>query len=271
MKKYTKFAAYMMALSMAAFGFASCGDDEDDPVNVDDTSTEVADLTGIKAVGNSDGTITIKGTLKANKKIKELVLIPCNADGTINSSAETVDLFSKGDEQLKSKGEDGKSFEAPIPETNVPVQIYRLRIKVGTGNKGKDSVTIGRSYSFTVGNKDCTTKGSYVSLVNGQSYMLSDISTGTNATDRVFDESKCKNIEIVYSSGQDITAAQNADNEKFAAVSGHAKVYASSKTIMTNTGCIATYNFVENSGDNTAELSGIVIDSKTVEVETNVD
>lgn len=273
MKKLVKFSAFMVAAMFAATSFTSCGDDEATPTNSDDNTTEVADLSGIKAVANADGTITIKGTLKANKKIKELVLLPCNPDGTLNSSADKIDLFSKGDDQLKSKGEDGKEFEAPIPETKVPVQIYRLRVKVGTGKKGQDSVTIGRKFELTIGTSKNKTIGSYVSLSTAKVYTLGQITDyveGTQSATKITDADAVKTIELVYKDGGKFESATEIGNSVVKnAISQKAAIYSSSKTVMTSTGCIATYSFNENSSDNTAELTGIIIDSKTVEVDVS--
>ena len=263
----------MLAAMFAATSFTSCGDDEATPANSDDNTTEVADLSGIKAVANADGTITIKGTLKANKKIKELVLLPCNPDGTLNSSADKIDLFSKGDEQLKSKGEDGKEFEAPIPETNVPVQIYRLRVKVGTGKKGQDSVTIGRKFELTIGTSKNTEIGSYVSLSTAKVYTLGQITdyvSGSQSATKITDAEAVKTIELVYKDGGKFESATEIGNTVVKnAITQKAAIYSGSKTVMTSTGCIATYSFDENSSSNTAQLTGIIIDSKTVEVDVS--
>ncbi|MBO7142281.1 MAG: hypothetical protein J6V76_04145 [Bacteroidales bacterium] len=273
MKKIVKFSAFMLAAMFAATSFTSCGDDEATPANSDDNTTEVADLSGIKAVANADGTITIKGTLKANKKIKELVLLPCNPDGTLNSSADKIDLFSKGDEQLKSKGEDGKEFEAPIPETNVPVQIYRLRVKVGTGKKGQDSVTIGRKFELTIGTSKNTEIGSYVSLSTAKVYTLGQITdyvSGSQSATKITDAEAVKTIELVYKDGGKFESATEIGNTVVKnAITQKAAIYSGSKTVMTSTGCIATYSFDENSSSNTAQLTGIIIDSKTVEVDVS--
>lgn len=273
MKKLAKFSAFMVAAMFAATSFTSCGDDEATPANSDDNTTEVADLSGIKAVANADGTITIKGTLKANKKIKELVLLPCNPDGTLNSSADKIDLFSKGDDQLKSKGEDGKEFEAPIPETNVPVQIYRLRVKVGTGKKGQDSVTIGRKFELTIGTSKNTEIGSYVSLSTAKVYTLGQITdfvSGSQSATKITDAEAVKTIELVYKDGGKFESATEIGNTVVKnAITQKAAIYSGSKTVMTSTGCIATYSFDENSSSNTAQLTGIIIDSKTVEVDVS--
>jgi hypothetical protein len=275
MKRIFRMAAFMLALGSMTAGFTACGDDDEEEINTEDTSTEVADLSGIKAVANADGTITVKGTLKANKKIKELALIPVNEDGTLDAT-KTVDLFSKGDDQFKSKGEDGKSFEAPIPETNVPVKIYRLRVKVGTGNKGKDSVTIGRQFNLTIGTSANDEIGSYVSLSTAKVYTLGQITDyvkGTQNATKITDEEAVKTIELVYKDGGVFNSATEIGNSVVkSAITQKAAIYSDSKTVITSTGCIATYNFQENSSSNTAELTGVMIDSKTVEVDvTNAD
>jgi len=275
MKKVLKGAAFLLAMGLMTATFTSCGEDEETEVNTDDTTTEVADLSGIKAVANADGTITVKGSLKANKKIKELALIPVNDDGSLDND-KTVNLFEKGGDQLKSKGEDGKEFTVAIPETNVEVKIYRLRVKVGTGNKGKDSVTIGRKFNLTIGTSANDEIGSYVSLSTAKVYtlgQLTDYVKGTQNATKITNEDAVKTIELVYKDGGNFESATEIGNTVVkGAITQKAAIYSGSKTVITSTGCIATYNFAENSSSNTAELTGVMIDSKTVEVDvTNAD
>lgn len=277
MKKVFKTAAFLLAMGLMTSTFTACGDDENENNDdlVDDNTTDVANLSGIKAVANADGTITVKGSIKANKKIKELVLIPVKEDGTLDDANKT-DLFAKGDEQFKSKGEDGREFTAAIPETKVPVKIYRLRIKVGTGKKGQDSVTVGRKFNLTIGTSANDDLGSYVSLSEAKVYtlgQLTDYVKGTQNATKITDEAAVKTIELVYKDGGSFDSATEIGNKIVkAAITQKSAIYPDSKTVITSTGCIATYNFQENSSSNTAELTGVIIDSKTVEVDvTNAD
>ncbi len=244
-------AMSLMMCALAATCLTSCEDDDDS-----DEIAEIFSLDSVTAVANSDGTIDITGSVTTNKKLKTF---------TLTSSAGTVyDLLENSDAAEKNKDEDTneKSWTVTLTGTTIPVDIYTLEVR--TRMNTKKTSTIGASYSFTVGTGSNATVGSYVSLVNQSSYLMSafyDSSTRTITNDSIV-----SNIEVILDSdASSIKSASKAASSVIAAAAAEAAIYPSSNTVITSTGCIATYAITNVDTDNgTAVLSGVVMNSEGI-------
>lgn len=238
MKKIFRMAAFMLALGSMTAGFTSCGDDDENNGTV--TAEEQLKLNEIVATAQKDGKITIEGTIVANTKIKTFELQ--DLDGK-----QIVDLM---DEQSKSKGEDGKEFTLTLKSTSVPVQKMYLVIKTRGNKEIKEA--IGADYSFELGYGANSTLGSYVSMVNQKSYTQDEVEGDSEIS---------KNVEFVLGDN-DLKPASQAKNALSGKVTNYAKSAIYEGTIITSTGCIATYALAANSDGKNGTLSGVVINSK---------
>ncbi|MBQ4406300.1 MAG: hypothetical protein II852_04735 [Bacteroidales bacterium] len=244
MKKIFRMAAFMLALGSMTAGFTSCG--EDDGTEEGGTTTPTAEeqlkLNEIVATAQKDGKITIAGTIVANTKIKTFELQ--DLDGKT-----IVDLM---DEQSKSKGEDGKEFTLTLKSTSVPVQKMQLVIKTRGNKEVKEA--IGADYSFELGYGANSTLGSYVSMVEQKSYTQEEVEASADVAAKV---------EFVLGD-DDLKPASQARNAQEGKVNygKYAKSAIYEGTIITDTGCIATYTLQANADGKNGTLSGVVINSK---------
>jgi uncharacterized protein YdeI (BOF family) len=245
MKKIFRMAAFMLALGSMTAGFTSCGEDDetdDQGGTTTPTAEEQLKLNEIVATAQKDGKITIEGTIVANTKIKTFELQDLEGK-------QIVDLM---DEQSKSKGEDGKEFTLTLKSTSVPVQKMYLVIKTRGNKEIKEA--IGKDYSFDLGYGANSTKGSYVSMVEEKSYTQSEVEG---------DEKIAANVEFVLGDN-DLKPASQAKNAAVGKVNNgkYAKSAIYEGTIITSTGCIATYTLTPDAAGVDGKLSGVVINSK---------
>ena len=253
MKKVTKFAAYLMALSMAAFSFTSCDDEETT------TADDQLKVNGITATPNTDGTITISGTVTTNTKLKTLA---------ISTDEDAKDVVCKLNyDQSKEATEDGKEWTATITSENLKIDsAYYLVVKTKGDKKATSKVS--EAYSFTAGLPSNSTVGSYISFANKKGYLMStfwDSSTKTPIADGADEAAK---IEVIAKEDGTFQKATNASvsstgsnypgdkGVKFAS----ANLYSvgGTNTIITSTGVLATYTTTPNS-DATVTISGYMV------------
>lgn len=251
MKKIFRMAAFMLALGSMTAGFTSCGEDDENEATPDNVA-ESLKFSELTAIANPDGTIDISGTIESNTKLKEFCLYA--EDGKT-----VVYDFLKDNEQVKQKNEvlddngkasKEKSFKLDIASKSVPVAIYKLAIK--TKGTKEFSETIGSKYSFELGYGDKSTLGSYVSVVEQKSYTQGEVEGDTKIS---------ANVEFVLAKDglKPASQAANAVNGK---VTNYAKSAIYSNTIITSTGCIATYELKENADGKNGTMSGVIINSK---------
>ncbi len=244
MKKIFRMAAFMLALGSMTAGFTSCGEDDgtEDGGTTTPTAEEQLKLNEIVATAQKDGKITIAGTIVANTKIKTFELQ--DLDGKT-----IVDLM---DEQSKSKGEDGKEFTLTLKSASVPVQKMQLVIKTRGNKEIKEA--IGADYSFELGYGANSTLGSYVSMVEQKSYTQEEVEASADVAAKV---------EFVLGD-DDLKPASQARNAQEGKVNygKYAKSAIYEGTIITDTGCIATYTLQANADGKNGTLSGVVINSK---------
>lgn len=257
MKKIFRMAAFMLALGSMTAGFTSCGeDDEENGVN-GGGETEVLATTvnfdALKAYAQPNGKILIEGSITANGKIKKFELQ--DLDGKT-----IVDL---SDVQTKEKDENGKkSFTMTVKSTAVPVQEMYLVAKVKDGETGKKSEKIGETYKFDCGAGAKSSLGSYVSLVNNKSYKQSEVKT---MTDKVIDLVCLADKTFQVPSAAEYQYDCFGTSAVFDA-NGTAVDAAASGTVITSTGCIATFSAkqseISSATEYELEISGVVINSK---------
>lgn len=247
--KQTKFfmtAACLMMSALTAMNFTSCSDEDD----TEDDAAEIAEkfnLDYLTATANNNGTITISGTVTTNKKLKTFTLTA--EDGTV------YDLLDNSEAE-KERTEDGKTWTCTLSSQAIPVGIYTMEVR--TRMAGTKKATIGKTYSFNVGTGDNKTIGSYMSLKNQKSYMMTDLLNDdkTVATD------VCSDVEIILNSDLTIKSAKEAKNAVIKAAAAAANVYAAKGCVITETGCIATYSIETDATDKTlATISGVVMTS----------
>lgn len=245
--KQTKFfmtAACLMMSALTAMTFTSCAEDEEE-----DDAAEIAEkfnLDYLTATANNNGTITISGTVTTNKKLKTFTLTA--EDGTV------YDLLENSEAE-KERTEDGKTWTCTLSSEPIPVGIYTMEVR--TRMAGTKTTTIGKPYSFNVGTGDNKTVGSYMSLKNQQSYMMSDLlNEDKTATD------VCADVELILNTDLTIKSAKEAKNAAIKAAAAAANVYAAAGCVITETGCIATYKIETDATDKTlATISGVVMTS----------
>ncbi len=244
----------MLALGSMTAGFTSCGEDDENGTNDGgDVLATTVNFDELKAYAQPDGKILIEGSITANGKIKKFELQ--DLDGKT-----IVDL---SDVQTKEKDENGKkSFTLTVKSSAVPVQKMYLVAKVKDGETGKKSEMIGEDYHFDCGAGAKSSLGSYVSLVDNKSYSVSDVQTMTD-----------KKIDLVCLGDKTFQVPSKADHqyECFGTsavfdASGKAVDAAASGTVITSTGCIATFSAKQSemagATENELQISGVVINSK---------
>ena len=166
MKKLAKFSAFMVAAMFAATSFTSCGTDDvvDDLISLD----EQIDFTGLNLVAQPDGKVLIDGQIKANTKIKKLVLSR-DADG----DDVIVDLLKNGDQEkvkaLDEQGNKNVSFTAYIP--TVAVEIEEMYIYGKTKGEKKAASKLTETLEYKIGAANSTTS-SYLSVIKNKAYNI---------------------------------------------------------------------------------------------------
>ena len=166
MKKLAKFSAFMVAAMFAATSFTSCGTDDvvDDLISLD----EQIDFTGLNVVAQPDGKVLIDGQIKANTKIKKLVLSrDAGGDDVI------VDLLKNGDQEkvkaLDEQGNKNVSFTAYIP--TVAVEIEEMYIYGKTKGEKKAASKLTETLEYKIGAANSTTS-SYLSVIKNKAYNI---------------------------------------------------------------------------------------------------
>ncbi len=248
MKKIAKFSAFMVAAMFAATSFTSCGD-ENDNVTPDPNGdlAEKVNFEGLKAIANSDGTIDIVGEITADKKLKSFVLInqETNEEKTLGDKETTTK-----EKEVDENGKKVKKFTMTVTGAKVPVGIYKFKIKEGI-KKPMESDVIGERYSFELGYGSKSTLGSYVSVVNSKAYTKDEVEASADVAAKV---------EFVLGDNglKPATQAKNASKVSYA------KSAIFSGTIITSTGCIATYELKENADGKNGTMSGIIMKSSSI-------
>jgi len=267
MKKVFKTAAFLLAMGLMTSTFTSCGEDENDETGTEDGSVEEQmKFNNLTAIANPDGTITIGGSITTNTKLKEFCLYNEDGKTVAYNFLEKNKAVKEKNEVLDENGKASKEkqFTLNIESATVPVAIYKLAIKT-KGSKTQDE-TIGKTYTFTCGAGKNSSLGSYISFVQGKSFSSGEVKT---MTDKV--------IDLVC---QDDGTFQvpSASNNKYDCF-GKAVVYnaegkkvtsANAGTIITESGCIATYK-AEAAGSSSVDfnISGVVITSEgTLKIDT---
>ncbi|MCQ2974027.1 MAG: hypothetical protein MJ211_04380 [Bacteroidales bacterium] len=263
MKKFLSvatFAALCCMGLMTTTTMTSCSDDDStDSAPAIDEQINFSDLV---AVAKPDGTIEISGNVTANTKIKTLELQ--TPDGKT-----IVDLKKEGD-QSKAKaideaGEKQKTFTLAIPTT--PVAVQKMVLVGKTRGDKKASAEIGQDYSFVCGAGSKSSEGSYVSLVNKKNYKVADVKELTEKVidlvcldDKTFQVPSAAKTQYANAFGKSAVFDSNGKSVDAAA----------SGTIITSTGCIATFSATNAaSGDYDVTISGVVIDSKVFKIDAS--
>lgn len=259
MKKIFRMAAFMLALGSMTAGFTSCGED-DETTGEEGAVAEQMKFNDLTAKANPDGTITISGTIETNTKLKEFCLY--KEDGT------TVAYdFLKENEQVKQKNETlddngkavkEKSFKLEIASATVPVAIYKLSIK--TKKNATVSETIGKTYEFTCGAGDKSSLGSYVSFTRMDNIKVAEV--------KELNEKIVDLVCLADKTFQVPSAAANQYPNAFGTsavfdATGKSVDAAAAGTVITSTGCIATFSTTTGASEYDLTISGVVI--KTTE------
>ena len=165
MKKLAKFSAFMVAAMFAATTFTSCGDESEDTNPAID---EQIDFTGLNVVAQPDGKVLIDGKIKANTKVKKLVLSRDEAGDDV-----IADLLELGDQEkvkaLDEEGNKNKSFEVEIP--TVAVDIEDMYIFGKTKGEKKAASKLTETLEYKIGAANSATS-SYLSVIEKQAYNI---------------------------------------------------------------------------------------------------
>lgn len=252
MKKVFKTAAFLLAMGLMTSTFTSCGEDDGTDDGGEVLATTI-NFDALKAYAQPDGKILIEGSISANGKIKKFELQ--DLDGKT-----IVDL---SDVQSKEKTEDAngktvKTYTMTVKSSAVPVQKMYLVAKVKDGETGKKSEMIGADYSFTCGAGKNSNLGSYVSFVNAKSYSSSEVKT---MTDKVID------LVCLDDKTFQVPSKANYQYDCFGQsavfdATGKSVDAAAAGTVITSTGCIATFSTTSGSAEYDLTISGVVINSK---------
>ena len=208
------------------------------------------DISSLTTIAQPDGTIIIEGNVTANGKIKKFELQDLEGK-TI------VDLTTKN-EKTAIKEENGKKvnvFTMDIASVAIPIQKMQLVFKVKDGDTSKGFAAIGYEYQFDAGTGD-SNMGAYMSFFKNRSYTFAEVKNPTSgeATDNAqYVETILKDVDGVPM----LVSAKEVKSAVLAAAAADAKIFPTS--IITSTGCIATYK-LEYGGDGcTAKVSGVII------------
>ncbi len=242
-------AGVMMSAIMAC-SFTACSDDDtDDSVEI----AEKFNMTGLVATAQNDGTIIISGTVETNKKLKTFSLT--SEDGT-----KTYDLL-EGSEAEKDRTEDGKVWTCTLSSPKIPVGIYTMEVRTRMGTTKKTK--IGKEYSFLAGTGANESYGSYMSLKRQTSYFMQDKDDKIGLIDASGNvKEECKDVEIALNADRTLKSAKEVKNAIIKANAANANIYAESNCVITETGCIATYEIVPDANDETlCTIKGVVLTS----------
>lgn len=235
--------ASVMLSACVAFSFTSCSDDEtDDSVEI----AEKFNMTGLVAAAQNDGTIIISGTVETNKKLKTFTL-------TSEDGAQTYDLL-EGSEAEKDRNEDGKVWTCTLSSPKIPVGIYTMKVRTRMGTTKETK--IGKEYSFLAATGANAKVGSYLSFKNQVGYRMDDLVKDNVPTD------VCKDVEVALKSDRTLMSAKEVKSPIIKANAANANIYAESHCVITETGCIATYEIIPDASDETlCTVKGVVLTS----------
>jgi uncharacterized lipoprotein YehR (DUF1307 family) len=255
MKKVFKTAAFLLAMGLMTSTFTACSDDETTV-----TAEDQLKVNGITATPNTDGTITISGTVTTNTKLKTLA---------IAKDEDAKDVVVKLNyDQTKDKGDEGKEWTATITSENLKVDgAYFLVVKTKGDKKATSKVS--EAFSFNVGAPSNKEKGSYVSFANKTCYLMGTFWDSSTKTPKAEGAETAKKVEIVLKDDQGAfqtasTAIISSEGTTYPGDKGvsfgKANLYSNGgvNTIITNTGVIATYNVAPKS-DATVDISGFMV------------
>ena len=250
MKKVTKFAAYLVALSMAAFSFTSCDDEETTTID------EQISFDGLNVVAQATGQVLIDGNVTANTKIKSLVL-SSDEDG----KKVIVDLLASGDQtkakEINDAGEKEKTFTLSIPTAAVDVQTMYLVGKTKGDKKASSAIT--ETLNYTIGARKSTT-GSYLSIINNKQ-MTFDVAKTEVA--EVIAESSDDGISVVglkkASAATDADIAAKAGKVALFQDGAAAETITENGVIITESGAICKVVAFTNTATGDATIEGITM------------
>lgn len=254
MKRFRHMGGIAWALSaVAALSLAACQDKEGE-----DEIVERFTVNNITATANSDATITIAGSVTTNKRLTTFELVSTTRQDA-SGKAVSYDLL-EGSEAERNRTEDGREWTTTLSATNVPVDIYTLRVR--TRLNTTRTATIGATYGpIRAGSGANTQYGSYLSLSTGTSYLLTDLTANPNLIPTV---EVIINGDLSLKSAREAIAARNGT---FSQSTADAKVYknADNTCVITSTEVIASVTLTPHADDNTIiDVSGILI--KTGEI-----
>lgn len=237
--------ACVLLSAAAALSLAACGDKEGE-----DEIVETFTLNNITATANSDATITIAGSVTTNKKLTTFELVSTTRQDA-SGNAVTYDLL-EGSEAERNHTEDGREWTTTLSASNVPVDIYTLRVR--TRLRTTRTATIGANYGpIRAGSGANTQYGSYLSFSTGTSYLLTDL---TENPDLI------PTVEVIINDDLSLKSAREARNTTVSGSAADANVYtnADNTCVITSTEVIASVTLTPHEDDNTViDVSGILI------------
>lgn len=253
--------AGVMMSAIVACSFTACSDDDTDD------SLEIAEkfnMTGLVAAAQNDGTIVISGTVETNKKLKTFTL-------TSEDGSKTYDLL-EGSEAEKDRTEDGKVWTCTLSSPKIPVGIYTMQVRTRMGTTKETK--IGKEYSFLAGTGANKSYGSYMSLKRQTSYFMQDGDGVIGLLDEDGNvKEECKDVEIALNADLTLKSAKEVKNKVIAENAANANIYAESHCVITETGCIATYEIIPDADDETlCTIKGVVLtsnDEDLIKVDVN--
>ena len=226
----------------------------------DDKPAPQINISEVSVTGQDNGQIIIDGKLTANAKIKKLVL-SSDAEG----KNVIADLLTIGEQSsiktIQEAGENGKTFTLSIPTVAVDVATMYLYAETNSGqNTAKASVAITETIRYSIGSSKSATMGSYLSIINNKTMMLSD---AKNASAEVIGASSEDGYSVIG-----LIKATNAKSADVASRAGKVALFQEGINvneikeggiIFTESGAICKIGAFQNTGSGEATFDGITI------------
>ncbi len=265
MKKFFRTAAFLLAFGAMATTFTACDPEEDN--GTPNVLNEYVKCDGLTAKANvaDGGSITISGNIKANAKVTAFGLYKLNDKDKLKPEVDMMD------DQLKSKGEDGKEFTVAIKETTVKISDavnYTLYCKT-RGDKNF-SADLAKEYKELPCGGKASSFGSYVSVTKGQVYSMGDLFVKNASGEyELVEGAPIADVEAIVQDGQLVPPSKCTGVLKNF-LDKCSKSYVENGVIVTENGTIGTAKFeVVNEKQEDYKVSGAAITSDNFKIDVD--
>lgn len=249
-------AIFMLALGSltTTVSLSSCTKDDDSSSVDNPTVSETVKLSNVTAIAQTDGTVTIQGTITTNTKVKLFGLSSSN-------EGKDTDIADMLDATTKSKGDDGKEWNTTITSTTLPVSKFPCYLVLKTRGDKVIYEKIGEEFDLILGTGSNKTIGSQASLYNNAAYLLGDF----YANKAITNADIAQKLDVVLkgegtsASLQPISTASFYANLSKDEQATLPKAFVSGNTIISSQNLIANYTAAAGSAENTVEFKGVIL------------